>query len=148
MFFRSSFSFDVYQMEGKGLSPCYLFHESGVLHHFFQKVRCSLSDYKKAPLVQMYHIFFALIENILKKNFLFVFIFNRYKFCCADLPYAIVVNGRKVCFLVKLKIQMLSCEQSQLTFHAGLIYFVSLNRFKKANILQVTLACEHAKFLN
>ena len=148
MFFRSSFSFDVYQMEGKGLSPCYLFHESGVLHHFFQKVRCSLGDNKKAPLVQMYHIFFALIKTILKKFFLFVFIFNRYKFCCADLPSAIVVHGRKVCFLVKLKIQMLSCEQSQLTFHAGLIYFVSLNRFKKANILQVTLACEHAKFSN
>ena len=148
MFFRSSFSFDVYQMEGKGLSPCYLFHESGVLHHFFQKVRCSLSDNKKAPLVQMYHIFFALIKTILKKIFLFVFIFNRYKFCCADLPSAIVVHGRKVCFLVKLKIQMLSCEQSELTFQTGLIFFVLLNWLQKVNILQASLACEHAGFLN
>ena len=43
---------------------------------------------------------------------------------------------------------MLSCEQSELTFQTGLIYFVSLNWLQKVNILQASLACEHAGFLN
>ena len=43
---------------------------------------------------------------------------------------------------------MLFCEQSELTFQAGLIYFVSLNWLEKVNILQASLACEHARFLN
>ena len=43
---------------------------------------------------------------------------------------------------------MLFCEQSELTFHACLICFVSLNWLQKVNILQASLACEHARYLS
>ena len=97
----------------------------------------------------MYHIFFALIETRLKKIFCLSFYLQSLQVL---LCWFTICNSRSwtksLFFFVKLKIQMLFCEQCELTFQTGLIYFVSLNWLQKVNILQASLACEHAGFLN